>query len=194
MQELLPLLTRDGQQVFSRAKQMSKQYNQPDIDSDVLLLALLQLSGSQTEGVLRALRIKVENLTARLLASIKLQSRQTQLYLEIGNSPDKATTDLSTESMAIFKEARAEAQENELDFIDTRLLLLGMLRCPNSKAGQFLSQYGVILERFRAQANVKETPVINLPIFKPPRLSVDRLFFGISPIFIGLFTDYKRFD
>lgn len=184
MQELLSPLTRDGHRVLTNARRISKQYNQPIIDSDVLLLGLLQLSGSQAEGVLRSLHIKLESLIARLEASIKLESRQNQIEME-GLSFGKYN--LSQDSTTIFNEALSEAQQHGLDFIDPRLLILGMLRCPYSKAGQVLDQYGVELEQFRASSSFEKTPVTNVSRFKIPEISLmDRLYFGVSPIFIGL--------
>jgi Zn-dependent protease len=184
MQDLLSPLTRDGQRVLTSAQQIAKRHNQPVIDSEVLLLSLLQLSGSQAEEVLRTLHIKLENLIARLAASIKLNSRQEQAQPESGFSHGKFN--LSADSTAILQEAFAEAQQHGLDFVDTRLLLLGMLRCSQSKAGEFLAQYGVTLDQFRAQAHLGETPATDLPRFRLPTLSLDSVYFGVSPVFIGL--------
>lgn len=184
MQATIVPLTQDGQRVLTKAQHLARQYNQPAIDSQFLLLGLLQLSGCQAEAVLRTLHIKLENLTARLAASIKLEARQEQAQLATGLSRGKL--DLSPDSTAILNEAFSEAQQHGLNSVDTRLLLLGMLRCPHSKAADFLGQYGVTLDGFRTQARLAETPVTDLPRFRLPSLSLDSLYFGISPIFIGL--------
>jgi Zn-dependent protease len=184
MHDLLSPLTRDGHQALTNARRIAGQHNQPVIDSEMLLLGLLHLSGSQAEDVLRSLRLNPEKLTARLSASIKLQARQQQAQTEAEFSRGKIA--LSADAVAILREALAEAQQHGLDFVDTRLLALGILRCPDSKAGQILAQYGLTLDQFRAQANLKEVPVTNLPRFRMPNLSLDSLYFGVSPIFIGL--------
>jgi Zn-dependent protease len=184
MHELLSPLTRDGHRVLTNAQHIAQRHNRPVIDSEVLLLGLLQLPGSQAEAVLRTLHIKLENLIARLSASIKLESRQEQPQTAPALSLNNLN--LSVDSTAVLHEALAEAQQHSLDFIDTRLLLLGMLRCPDSKAGQFLSQYGLTLDQFRAQAHLNDIPPTDLPQYKLPTISLDRLYFGISPIFIGL--------
>lgn len=188
MQDILSPLTRDGQRVLSSAQQIAKQHNQAVIDSEVLLLGLLQLSGSQAEAVLRTLHIKLEKLIARLSASIKLRSRHEQVLTESGFSYGKFN--LSADSTAILQEAFAEAQQHGLDFVDTRLLLLGMLRCSGSSAGEFLAQYGVTLDQFRNQAHLSEAPATDLPRFRLPTFSLDGIYFGVSSVFIGvvLFT------
>lgn len=184
MQDILSPLTRDGRRALTNAQQVIKQHNQPVVDSDALLLGVLQLSGSQAEEVFRTLHIKLDNLISRLEASLKLESRQNQIQLEefkVGKY------NLSQDSTTILNEALSEAQQHGVDFIDPRLLILGMLRCPNSKAGQFLTQYGVELKQFRTYSNLQEAPVTNLPRFRMPSISlVDRLYFGISPVFIIL--------
>lgn len=184
MPDLFTPLTRDGRSVLTTAQRTAKHYHQPVIDSEVLLLSLLQLSGSQAEGVLRILHIKLENLIARLSASIKLESREEQVGVEPGVSLGKIS--LSADSTAILNEALAEAQQHGLEFVDTRLMLLGILRCPDTKAGQFLAQYGVTLDQFRKNARLNEAPVVNLPRFTLPHLALADDYFGISPIFIGL--------
>src|SRR5688572_3836713 len=110
MQDILLPLTQDGQRVLTNAQNLAKQYNQPLIDSQFLLLGLLQLSGSQAEAVLRTLHIKLENLTARLAASIKLEARQEQAQVETGFSQGKLN--LSPDSTTILNEALTEAQEH----------------------------------------------------------------------------------
>lgn len=184
MPDLLSALTRDGHLVLTTAQRTAHQYHQPVIDSEILLLSLLQLSGSQADGVLKTLHVKLENLIARLSASIKLDSRREQSPIEAGLSLGKIN--LSAESTTILNEALAEAQQHGLTFVDTRLMLLGVLRCPESKAGQFLAQYGLTLDQFRAHARLDEMPVTNLPRFKLPTLTLADQYFGVSPIFIVL--------
>jgi len=84
-------LTRDAQQVITQANRIAKQHRQPVVDSDVLLLGLLRLSSSQTETVLRELRINSENLITRLSASIKLQAQEEQKQIEAGLTHKRIT-------------------------------------------------------------------------------------------------------
>ena len=186
MTDLLASLTRDGRRALGNAKRIAKEYDQPFIDSEGLLLGLLQLSGSQAETVLETLHIRPEMLTARLAASIKLNAKQTSVQA----APETVGLDnftLTTGCRDILLAASNEGQQYDLDFVDPRLLVLGMLRSPHTKAGEFLSQYGLSADRFREAARLKETPVTNLPRFDRTRFSPGKiLFFGISPVFIGL--------
>jgi Zn-dependent protease len=185
MTNLLSSFTLDAQRVINNAHRIAKQYRQSVIIPEYLLLGLLQLSDCHAELVLRKCHINVTNLKTRLEATIKLQANQEmQSQPEIGYSNRRVK--LSNESTAIIQQSLAEAQENNLDYVDTRLLVLGMLRQPDYAAGAFLLQYGVTLDKFREQAGLAEQMPINLPRFRLPAMSFDGLFFGVSPIFVGL--------
>jgi Zn-dependent protease len=175
-------LARDGQLVITNAKRIASQNNQPSVDSLTLLLALLQLPKSQAQDMLKSLNVKVENLVARLSATIILEARQA------GISPDTNRSDanLSVESESILDESFAEMKLHGLDYIDGRILLLGMLRSPDSRAGQFLAQYGLTAEQARERVKVKGTPITNTPVFTLPKTLAHGLRNGISPVFISL--------
>lgn len=185
MPDLLPPLTPDGQRVLTNANHIAKQHSATGIDSEMLLLALLQLTGCQAEQTLQTSGLRVENLITRLAASIKMTARQAQPHSEMEQVQAGRFT-LSLEARDGLSAAWDESQHHGLDVIDTRLLVLGMLRCAHSKAGQFLTQYGLTLGNFRTAARLMEVPVTNLPRFAKPKLSMDGLFFGLSPLFIGL--------
>ncbi|OQY33218.1 MAG: hypothetical protein B6243_06760 [Anaerolineaceae bacterium 4572_5.2] len=132
MTDTFSMLTKDAQKILSDAGRIAKKYKQAAVTPTCLLLALLELSGSQAENVLRKFKIDLDNLKARVDANIKLDARQEQ-SVEIGATYRRVN--LSVESAAILEEAAAEARENGLDFVGTRLLVLGMLRQPRSSAG-----------------------------------------------------------
>ncbi len=175
------MLTKDAQKVLSNAGRIAKKHGQAVVTPDHLLLALLELPGSQAENVLQKFRIDLDNLKARVGANIKLNARYEQ-RVEVATVYKKAR--LSAESAAILEEAAAEARANGLDFVDTRLLVLGMLRQPRSSAGEFLQQYGVTPERFRELANLQDEAPVDVSRFKPADISVKNLPLPISPIFI----------
>ncbi len=181
MTDTFSMLTKDAQKILSDAGRIAKKYKQAAVTPTCLLLALLELSGSQAENVLRKFKIDLDNLKARVDANIKLDARQEQ-SVEIGATYRRVN--LSVESAAILEEAAAEARENGLDFVGTRLFVLGMLRQPRSSAGEFLQQYGVTPERFRELADLQEEAPVNVSRFKPADLSVKSLPLPISPIFI----------
>jgi len=181
MTDTFSKLTRDGQKVLSKAGRIAKKHKQAAVTPDHLLTALLELSGSQAETVLSAFRLDLDNLKARVEACVKLDAQQSR-DVEIGSTYRNAK--LSVDSAAIMEEAAAEARDNNLDFVDTRLIILGMLRKPHSSAGELLQQYGVTLERFRELANLQEEAPVNLPRFNQSDFSAAKMPLPISPIFI----------
>jgi Zn-dependent protease len=176
--------TRDAQLALTNANKIAKEHGRSCIDSDLLLLGVLRLAGSQAEQVLTAMRIKVSNLITRLAATIALESRDNEF--EPGPSVTIGNTVFSTDSATILAEALSESQQEGVDFVDPRLLMLGMLRCPNSKAGRYLAQFGVELEAFRKSASLKDAPPTNAPRVVMPRLSLASTFGGVSIVFIAL--------
>ena len=176
MQNPLSLLSHDGKKALANARRIAEQHNLPSVDSEALLLAALQAPASPARDALAALNVKVENMVARLSATIKLDARQADAR--------SGEAQLSTDSVVILDEARAEAELHGVNFIDARLLILGMLRHSDSKAGQFLAQYGVTAEQFRERAKIKEAPPARLPNFSLPKIG--SAVYGVSPIFIIL--------
>lgn len=184
MSDLLEPLTRDGNRAVKNARRIAKKHKQKVIEPEHLLLGLLQVSGSQAETILADLRVRPDELRNRLAASIKLAARGNRPPPEIGYSGRGLK--LSSESAAILSEAAAEAQAHRLDFVDPRLLILGMLRRPRSEAGQLLGQYGLTAEAFRERANIAETPPVETARFRRPDLSFRGVPIQISPIFLLL--------
>jgi ATP-dependent Clp protease ATP-binding subunit ClpA len=124
---------------MDNARRIAQQHRQPSIDSLALLLALLQLPNSQALEILRSLKVRVENLVARLSATIKLEAVQPGT----GAEEKRGTLELSAESESVLYESHMEMNDHALSAIDGCMLLLGMLRSPASRAGQILAQYGI---------------------------------------------------
>lgn len=186
MSDILTRFTRDGQTVISNAKRIAKKYKQPLITPDHLLLGLLQLSGSQAEAVLTALRVNPMQLKNRVEAIVKLAAKDdNQGHDEVGHTERGAN--FSVAATAIIHEANGEAEANNLDFVDPRLLILGMLRQADNSAAELLRQYGLTADSFRAKADLQETPPTNQPRFKAPTIDADKLPpVYPSPIFLML--------
>lgn len=186
MSDILTRFTRDGQTVISNAKRIAKKYKQPLITPDHLLLGLLQLSGSQAEAVLTALRVNPMQLKNRVEAIVKLASKDdNQGHDEVEHTERGAN--FSVAATAIIHEANGEAEANNLDFVDPRLLILGILRQADNSAAELLRQYGLTVDSFRAKADLQETPPTNQPRFKAPTIDADKLPpVYPSPIFLML--------
>ncbi len=176
-------LTRTTQTALKDAGRIAQQNGQPSIDSLALLLALLQLPESQASLILKSLKVKVENLVARLSATIKLEAGEPGLSAE----EKRSSPELSVENESVFDEAFVEMSAHALESIDGQMLLLGMLRSPKSRAGQILAQYGVTAEQVRESVQIiKETPIARVPSFSVLKTLGRAMRHGISPIFVSL--------
>ena len=135
-------------------------------------------------AILTSLKVKVENLAARVAATIKLEAQQAVA----GSGGKGSRLNLAVENESILSESLVEMKNHALDAIDGHILLLGMLRSPESKAGQILAQYGVTAELVRESGKImKGTPSAGAPIFALPKTLGRAMRHGVSPIFI-LFT------
>ena len=176
-------LTRNAQSALNNARRIAEQNGQSSVDSLALLLALLQFPKSQVSAVLKFLKVRVENLVARVSATIKLEAGQAIT----GSEEKRGGLDLSAENESVLSESLAEMQGQALNAIDTITLLLGMLRSPESKAGQILAQYGVTAEQVReSMKSIKEMPSDKAPTSELFKTLGRAMHNGISPIFISL--------
>ena len=176
-------LTRTAQAALNNAKRIAEQHGQPSVDSLALLLALLQLPKSQVAAVLKFLKVRVDNLAARVSATIKLDAQQAGS----GAEAKRGELVLSAESESTFNESFAEMNDQSLGAIDDHILLLGMLRSPESKAGQILFQYAVTAEQVRENMkSVKATPSDGGTVMALLKTLRRGMRFGVSPIFISL--------
>src|SRR5690349_20639718 len=91
-------LTRTGKLAMDQARRIAQQNGQPSIDSLALLLALLQLPNSRVQAVLRSLKVKVENLAARLSATIKLEAGESAA----GAERKRSVWELSAENESVL--------------------------------------------------------------------------------------------
>jgi Zn-dependent protease len=176
-------LTRNAQIALKNATSIAEQHQQPSVDSLTLLLALLQLPNSQVSVVLTSLRVKVENLAARVSATIKLEATHTSAGLD----GKRSGVNLAVENESILSESFVEMKDQAIDSIDGHTLLLGMLRRPESKAAHILAQYGVTAEQVRESVRaMKDIPIARSPIFDLPQKMGRAMQHGVSPIFISL--------
>ena len=141
-------LTRDSRLAMDRAGRIAEQNKQRSVDSLMLLLALLQLPNSQAQAVLRSLNVKVDNLAARISATIKLEAEQAVL-------PPETEMNLKSECVSVLNASFTEAKQTGLNTIDELTMLLGMAQSPESRAGQILSQYVVTADQVREQIKIR---------------------------------------
>lgn len=172
---------RTSQLALDQARHMAESNKLPFVDSLMLLLALLQSKNSRVQALLRSLNVRVENLAARIVATIKLEAK------EILQLSETKQAGLTSECDAVLQASFKEMQSAGQNVIDDFALLIGMLQRPDSKAGQILSQYAVTTDLAREQMKViKEMPVAHKPVSNTGSFLKRALRHGISPIFISL--------
>ena len=93
-------LTRNAQSALNNARRIAEQNGQSSVDSLALLLALLQFPKSQVSAVLKFLKVRVENLVARVSATIKLEAGQAIT----GSEEKRGGLDLSAENESVLSE------------------------------------------------------------------------------------------
>ena len=171
---------RESQLALDQARRIAEGNKLPFVDSLMLLLTLLQLKNSRVQALLKSLNVRVDNLAARIVATIKLEAKE---ILQV--SEEKPV--LSSECETVLALASEEMQLAGQSSISEFSLLLGMLKNTESKAGQILSQYAVVVDQAREKIKVfKETPVSQSNILRKDGFLRRAFRNGISPIFISL--------
>ncbi len=171
--------TKQAQLALSNAQIAAEKLNQTLITPEHLLLGLLQTSTNDALSTLVALKL-----------DYSYTLRQINSYLESSfkdirpTSVSSQTIILSEEIKQVLSEAVGEANATGTQYIDSRHLLLGMMRLPSLYPAQLLKQQGISLNKVRRQAKlVQETLTDSLveidskPVGDPVK---------ISPIFILL--------
>ena len=181
MTKLFNLFTRDSYTVLANAKRIAKKYQQSVITPDHLLWGLLTLAPPQVDAALQILRVNPTQLLNRLEATLKLTAKEPPPpigYQDRSYQLSQAVTE-------ILQAAQTETQEQSLDIVDPRLLLLGMVRQADNSAGELLRSYNITLEILRPHLKLHETPIAQ-PRFRLPQFNTGFSIFGVSPIFWGL--------
>jgi len=190
MAELLASFTKDSFLALDSAKNIAKHYKQTIITPYQLLLGVLDPPGSLGEAVLRQFPFRMDQLLTRLRASIRLDAAEDETWVGLGYQDRRYT--LSSETTAIIEAAHHEALDQGVDFVDSRMLIMGMLRKPQTSAGEILHQFGITPQAYREQAALISTlPQAPSPARKPPARSSSASgakisSFPISPIFLIL--------
>jgi len=176
-------LTHNMQVALNNARRIAEQNRHPSIDSLALLLALLQLPKSQVPALLTHLKVRVDNLTARVSATIKLEAGEAA----VSSEGTRSGATLSADTESVLRESLNEMKDRAFREIDENILLLGMLRTSDSKAGQILAQYGVTAEQAREGIKtVAELPQSSFSIKDLLKAMGRAMRHGVSPIFISL--------
>jgi len=185
MAELLAAFTKDSFVALNGAKNIANHLNQTIVTPYELLLAILDPPGSLGEAVLKQFPIHMDQLITRLSATIRMDAGEDETWVSPGYQDKRYI--LSSETTAIIEAANHEALDQGIDYVDTRVLILGMLRSPQTSAGEILKQFGITPQAYREKAALTVVPpqVSAQPKAKPAS-SIVLSKFPISPIFIIL--------
>jgi len=185
MAELLASLTKDSFSALDGAKSIAQRFNQTIITPYQLLLAVLDPPGSLGEDVLKQFPFHMEQLLTRLRATIQIDAGGDETWVSPGYQDKRYT--LSSETTAIIEAANHESLDQGIDFVDTRVLILGMLRSPHTSAGEILHQFDITQQVYRERAALTVIPPQESAQPKSARVSSARApRLPISPIFIIL--------
>jgi Zn-dependent protease len=142
--------TKDARVVMLLAAQLARDTGQPLVTPEHVLLGLLR---NPDAGAMQTLRILgVPLTTVRSQVEERLSQMSTAVPLTPGKEPP-----LSEETRAILREASGEARARRLTFIDSSLILVGILLNALLPVSAILRQNGVRLDTFRANAK-RESP------------------------------------
>ncbi len=132
-------LTGEGKQVLATAQAIATAHGQTLLTSIHILLGIVEARGSYGEQVLSQFPIKIDNLKTRLWAYIRLDAGEDKEPYG-GEFYGFA---LSEDGARAMQATVTEAEELHADAIDSRLMILGMLRQVDTRGGEILRQFGI---------------------------------------------------
>jgi ATP-dependent Clp protease ATP-binding subunit ClpC len=130
--------TPKAQQVLSLAQKEAQRLHRPQISTEHLLIALIQLDGCVASRVLRELGLETNHV-------------KSLVEKEIGFGDHTGRIDLSPGMEQVIPYALDEARKKGQKVVGTEHLLLGLIRLSNCEAMNILSKLGVTSEQIRRQ-------------------------------------------
>ena len=153
------MLAQDGLNALVTARSIAAAHGHHFLSTNHILLGILETPGSLGTRILERFPIKIDQMKTRLWAYIRLDSGQ-----------DKAPYGgeffgfaLSEDGARAMAEAVAEGEEQGLDYIDTRVMILGMLRAQDTEGGEILRQFDIDVDAYRQQAMLDRPPMTSTP-------------------------------
>jgi ATP-dependent Clp protease ATP-binding subunit ClpC len=132
--------TPKAQQVLSLAQAEAQRLRKPQISTEHLLIALIQLDGSVASRVLRELGLETNHV-------------KSLVEKEIGFGDHTGKIDLSPGMQRVIPYAIDEARKKGHKTVGTEHLLLGLIRLSNCEAMNILGKLGVTPEQIRRQTD-----------------------------------------
>jgi len=186
-QRFIPL-SKEARNSLAAAKSIAAAHGHRFLNTYHILLGIIETPGSYGEQTLSQFPIKLEQLKSRLWAYIRLdEGEDKEPY-----GGEFFGFQLSEDGARAMKNVLQEAEALGASQIDSRLILLGMLRSTDTYGGEILRQFDVDYNSFRAMmaryTPEMETRRIQRPSRRttsPKRASSSNPF-RISPIFLLL--------
>ena len=132
--------TPKARHVLSLAQKEAERLRKPQISTEHLLIALVDLEGSVASRVLRELGLDSDTV-------------KTVIEKEIGFGDYEGQITLSAGMQQVIPFAMEAAKKKEKNAVGTEHLLLGLTRLPNCEAMQILEKIGVSAEQIRRQTD-----------------------------------------
>lgn len=130
--------TPKARQVLSLAQKQAERFRKPQISTEHLLLALIELEGSVASRVLRELGLEPDRVNSLI-------------EKEIGYGDHTGQITLSPGMQQVIPFAIEEARKMGQKAVGTEHLLLGLIRLENCEAMNILGKSGVMPEQIRRQ-------------------------------------------
>jgi ATP-dependent Clp protease ATP-binding subunit ClpC len=132
--------TPKARHVLSLAQKQAERLRKPQISTEHLLIAMIELDGSVASRVLRELGLEVDRV-------------KTMVEKEIGFGDHTGSITLSPGMQQVIPYAMDEAKKKGQKAVGTEHLLLGLIRLSNCEAMNILGKLGVTPEQLRRQTD-----------------------------------------
>ncbi len=130
--------TPKARHVLSLAQKQAERLRKPQISTEHLLIALIELEGSVASRVLRELGLEVDRVKA-------------MVEDELGYGEHTGQVTLSPGMQQVIPFAIEEAKKNDQKYVGTEHLLLGLIRLSSCEGMNILRKFGVTPEQIRRQ-------------------------------------------
>jgi len=138
--------TPKARHVLSLAQKQAERLRKPQISTEHLLIAMIELDGSVASRVLRELGLEVDRV-------------KTMVEKEIGFGDHTGPISLSPGMQQVIPYAMDEAKKKGQKAVGTEHLLLGLIRLSNCEAMNILGKLGVTPEQLRRQTDCRNHSV-----------------------------------
>ncbi|HHB90997.1 MAG TPA: hypothetical protein ENK60_06775 [Anaerolineae bacterium] len=163
-------LAPDGLNVLVTAQAIATAHRHQWLTSKHILLGILETRDSLGAQVLAQFPFKMDQLRSRLWAYIRLDAGEDREPY----GGEFFGFALSEDGARAMSETVAAAEAEGLTFIDSRVMILGMLRREDTEAGEILRQFGVDADAFLARAELDQPLAPAKPLKARPRVRSPR--------------------